>query len=283
MPAVDQTQSLLHGCLTHVYINMKQSAFFIQMYTISSFYGICCSADWLLWELLRWLPGWSTAGTLICPTSSTLHCSGMAFRRNSLVYMVVTDYMNCDKQAVDTFNAPSSEKWSCCSRFEVNIFSDGAAQHFKQNFTLNNITAAGEELGVSLDWHFLAISHGKDAAEGIGGSIKRAVWTNISARLSSVTGSKSLITCPYKLCKATKILRLTALEEDCEKSKLEHKSSKIVPEFQRFKKYTVSGHGCWWCTHNVQKSLQSLLFQHHPTQQIIHQELHSSRPSLQVW
>ena len=53
------------------------------------------------------------------------------------------------------------------------FFSDGAASQFKQRLTLCEITL----LGKSLNWNFFATGHGKGAVDGIGGTLKRDVYT----------------------------------------------------------------------------------------------------------
>jgi hypothetical protein len=64
---------------------------------------------------------------------------------------------------------------------EIDIFSDGAAQHFKQKYTFFTATTLLSQ-GVQVNWHFFATSHGKGAVNGVGGSIKRAVHTAIKNR-----------------------------------------------------------------------------------------------------
>ena len=58
----------------------------------------------------------------------------------------------------------------------MNLFSDGAAQHFKQSFFFNAVTRLPKLLGVEhlkIIYDFFATSHGKGAVDGIGGTAKR--------------------------------------------------------------------------------------------------------------
>ena len=58
----------------------------------------------------------------------------------------------------------------------LSLFSDGAAQHFKQSFFFNAVTHLPNLLGVEhlkIIYDFFATSHGKGAVDGIGGSAKR--------------------------------------------------------------------------------------------------------------
>ena len=58
----------------------------------------------------------------------------------------------------------------------LNLFSDGAAQHFKQSFFFNAVTHLPKLLGVEhlkIIYDFPATSHGKEAVDGIEGTTKR--------------------------------------------------------------------------------------------------------------
>ena len=62
---------------------------------------------------------------------------------------------------------------------EVDICSDGASSQFKQRFLFSNLSLWEDLLQVKLRWHFSATSHGKGVVDGLGGTIKRAVWRHI--------------------------------------------------------------------------------------------------------
>ena len=62
----------------------------------------------------------------------------------------------------------------------INLFSDGASQHFKQKFFFNAVTLLPNFLGLDRDkikifYDFFATSHGKGSVDGISGSMKRGV------------------------------------------------------------------------------------------------------------
>ena len=62
---------------------------------------------------------------------------------------------------------------------EVHIFSDGAARQFKQKYTLSLLAVFECRYGVKSTWSFFATSHGKGVVDGIGATIKGAVWRKI--------------------------------------------------------------------------------------------------------
>ncbi|CAF4595001.1 unnamed protein product [Rotaria sp. Silwood2] len=63
----------------------------------------------------------------------------------------------------------------------VDCFSDGAASQFKQRFHFRNLVQIANEHNIDLSWHFFATSHGKGVVDGIGGTVKRLVWSAILA------------------------------------------------------------------------------------------------------
>ena len=65
---------------------------------------------------------------------------------------------------------------------KVHFFSDGAAGQFKNCYnlsTITNPTAMIHEEVKEADWNFFATSHGKGAVDGVGGTVKRAVFCRI--------------------------------------------------------------------------------------------------------
>ncbi|GBM98742.1 hypothetical protein AVEN_108071-1 [Araneus ventricosus] len=59
----------------------------------------------------------------------------------------------------------------------VSIFGS----QFKQRYLFTNQTFMEEQYNANVSWSFLATSHGKGAVDGIGGTVKRLVWSNILA------------------------------------------------------------------------------------------------------
>ena len=93
-------------------------------------------------------------------------------------FVIVSDYMHHDKYlttiAIIKILSELLLKYPTISI--LNLFSDGAAQHFKQSFFFNAVTRLPKLLGVEhlkIIYDFFATSHGKGAVDGIGGTAKR--------------------------------------------------------------------------------------------------------------
>ena len=67
----------------------------------------------------------------------------------------------------------------------INIFSDGASSQFKQRYLFSNLHEWETDFGVQLVWNFLAMSNGKGAVDGIGGTLKRSVCRVVRAGTKS--------------------------------------------------------------------------------------------------
>ncbi|CAF1142422.1 unnamed protein product [Didymodactylos carnosus] len=62
---------------------------------------------------------------------------------------------------------------------EINFFSGGAAGQFKQRFHSRNLVQIAHEHKINLSWNSFATSHGKGVVDGIGGTVKRLVWSTV--------------------------------------------------------------------------------------------------------
>ena len=67
-------------------------------------------------------------------------------------------------------------------------FTDGAAQHFKNEYNFINLLHHEMDFGIPAEWHFHATAHGKGPCDGIGGNLKR-----LAARASLQASSKDPI------------------------------------------------------------------------------------------
>ena len=54
-------------------------------------------------------------------------------------------------------------------------FSDGCAAQYKNCYNFINLSFHEEDFGITAEWNFFATSHGKNACDGIGGTLKRCV------------------------------------------------------------------------------------------------------------
>ena len=68
---------------------------------------------------------------------------------------------------------------------KIIYMSDGCAGQYKNCYNFTNLCHHEEDFGIPAEWHFFATSHGKSAADGIAGTVKR-------------TASKASLQRPYK-------------------------------------------------------------------------------------
>ena len=117
---------------------------------------------------------------------------------------------------------------------EVNCFSDGAASQFKQRFHFRNLIEIADEHKILLSWNFFATSHGKGVVDGIGGTVKRLVW---SAILAGETCRSADDFIQIAKSKTNKIVLVEITENAIQNSKntLENifKTIKTIPETQK--------------------------------------------------
>ena len=117
---------------------------------------------------------------------------------------------------------------------EVDCFSDGAASQFKQRFHFRNLIEIASEHNIQLSWNFFATSHGKGVVDGIGGTVKRLVWSAILAGEACRTADDFIQIAKKK---TNKIFLVEITEDAIQKSQntLENifKNTKTVPETQK--------------------------------------------------
>jgi hypothetical protein len=117
---------------------------------------------------------------------------------------------------------------------EINCFSDGAASQFKQRFHFRNVIQIADEHDIQLSWSFFATFHGKGVVDGIGGTVKRLVWSAILAG-EICRSANDFIQIAKK--KTNKIILVETTEDVIQNSKntLENifKNIKTVPETQK--------------------------------------------------
>ena len=56
---------------------------------------------------------------------------------------------------------------------KVHYFSDGCPGQYKNQYNFINLCHHKEDSSLDCEWNFFAISHGKSACDGIGGTVKR--------------------------------------------------------------------------------------------------------------
>ena len=67
---------------------------------------------------------------------------------------------------------------------KIYYFTDGAASQYKNYKNICNLLYHRDYFGLDAEWHFFATSHGKNACDGIGGTVKREA-SNASLRATT--------------------------------------------------------------------------------------------------
>lgn len=124
---------------------------------------------------------------------------------------------------------------------KVYAFSDGACSQFKNRFNLSNILYAAEDFGTEIEWNFFATAHGKSSADGIGGCIKRGVYSRVLSGNYEVNSAEQFVECAKSFCKNINIMEVKQACIDRESNFLQQrwKLVKSIPktrEFHHFKK-----------------------------------------------
>ena len=82
----------------------------------------------------------------------------------------------------------------------LDIFSDGAGSQFKQKYLFSNLYAWEQDYSLSIKWNFFATSHGKGVVDGIGGTIKRAVWRRVKSESVHITSAEQYAVVAAECC-----------------------------------------------------------------------------------
>ena len=133
-------------------------------------------------------------------------------------FALISDYMAHDKYVVDSYiRTIFSELIEILPELkQVKIFSDGAASHFKQKFTLCHMTYLSEVFGFPIEWHFFESYHGKGAVDAIGGHVKRLAWLAVKSG-KTIQNSKEFVQVVSK--KTQNIIIQEVFKTDIEDSK----------------------------------------------------------------
>lgn len=132
-------------------------------------------------------------------------------------FCVVSDCLAHDKYAAAVFVDSVIDTLQRKLPFpleEIDLFSDGAAQHFKQKFMFVFITSLFESRGIKVNWHFFATSHGKGAVDGIGGTIKRTVFSAMKTRRAHVGSAEEYAQVASDFTQATTVMYVSQQDID---------------------------------------------------------------------
>jgi hypothetical protein len=89
---------------------------------------------------------------------------------------VISDHLCHDTITVHRFmyDVLNHVKQVLCPEVKkVYYFSDGAASQYKNFKNFSNAVYHEDDFGMCAEWHFFATSHGKNACDGVGGTVKR--------------------------------------------------------------------------------------------------------------
>ena len=125
-------------------------------------------------------------------------------------YAIISDELQHDKQSVAVFINKVLFDFIKKAHPQVNtvhIFSDGPSSQFKSKYIVQLLYSLRQNTGLNLNWHYFATSHGKGAVDGVGGTVKRAVFTAVMTRkVTRVDDAKSFAKAAAQVCKATNII-----------------------------------------------------------------------------
>ena len=116
--------------------------------------------------------------------------------------VIVSDDLNHTKYSIYLFmqHIFSNMKTTFPDIEHINVFSDGLTSQFKQRYLFSNLYSWEKERDLKITWHFFATSHGKGVVDGIGGTVKRAVWRHVKAERAHVTNASEYSTLGKQLC-----------------------------------------------------------------------------------
>ena len=135
----------------------------------------------------------------------------VAWSQKTFTFGIVSDSLSHDKYTTATFletvlDALQSKLKAPLQ--EIDMFSDGAAHHFKQKYMFMYTTSLLERKNIKATWHFSATSHGKGAVDG---TIKRAVFSAEKTHKRHVTSPKDFSECAKAVTEATTIQYVDSL------------------------------------------------------------------------
>ena len=134
-------------------------------------------------------------------------------------FTVISDYIHHDKymtvMAILNIMGILLDKYKTV--INLNLFSDGAAQHFKQRFFWNAVTMLPELIGVSRDalkivYDLFATSHGKGAVDGVGGTVKRQVMAEVITKKVIIKTAEDYADTAETVCPGVTIIHISKEE-----------------------------------------------------------------------
>ena len=116
-------------------------------------------------------------------------------------YACISDHMTHDTAAVYAFQKYLINKLIKPDFPEIQkiiYFSDGSSAQYKKRNSFTNLIHHENDFGIKAEWHFFATSDGKNACDGVGGTVKR-----LAARASLQRAVSDQILTPTQLFEFT--------------------------------------------------------------------------------
>ncbi len=223
---VEEVEKMITKFLSHYFFQKQQSSSFHNLVKAASESAIVLQVDYSENYVIRHQDAiqadhWAGIPVTLYTAVAWLHESIRSF-------VLVSDYNAHDKYSTAVFNKHLLDKLIplMSGECEVNIFSDGAAQHFKQRYTLAYLSL---EERAKCFWNFFATSHGKGAVDGIGGAVKRAVHRHILARRCQPANAEQFAHCAQEAVPNISVQYISSSDIHASKQKLDEQWEDIRP------------------------------------------------------
>ena len=125
----------------------------------------------------------------------------------------------------------------------INVFSDGPTSQFKQRFLFSNLHYWEQDHDISIRWNFFATSHGKGVVDGIGGTVKRAVWRHIRSEKSHITSPQEYSVLAKQLCPNIQVEYVTKSEIEQQFTFLDTKWEGVMAVPQTLRVHCIQAFG----------------------------------------
>jgi hypothetical protein len=160
-------------------------------------------------------------------------------------YGIISDSKHHDKVAVNGFmNEIFKEIQEQHPHIKnVIIWSDGAPSHFKNAFSLTNLSRLQQMFGFEkLSWNFHASSHGKSQVDGIGGSIKAMVDRRVKSHKLTIKTAFQFFEHAQKICTAFNIRYVSeaTINSHCANLDLFWKTTRKIPNIRKLHRFDTS-------------------------------------------
>ena len=154
-----------------------------------------------------------------------------------LSYIIISNCLHHDTVAVHLFQKKLIaylKKELASHPQKIYYFSDGAAAQYKNCKNFINLCYHEDDFGISAEWHFYATSHGKNACDGLGGTVKR-----LAARASLQRPYDEQIMTPRQLFEWAAVNISTVTFNYCSMEEYERQHIFLEERFQNAK--TIAG------------------------------------------